>query len=1033
MEHREQSGTPDMLEATLNQVGEMVSRSYLAELEDCKVQPAGREERQLKLDSAGRFYRLDRLVLNKREQFLDRLTTILNVAVAVQGSVVTLFYSSGQENAFYMGVISKRFRADGYRDKRESIFQAVIGAARGNLPGSCFTPVGAEEFTGVLEEMKDGAVCSVSGIPDVKTDAEHREYLQGLERLGDAMRGQRYAVLFIADPVSQEELMLVRQGYEELFTQLSPFSSSQISLQQSQTQTRGESYSESLSKSISKSLSLSQSISESSSHSQGTSTGYGVHLGVGLPFGLGAGANFQRGNNDAHTQTRQSGNSKMHTEGEVDAQGQQHGWNQAEGTSSGVSCQFTQENQGIRSLLDRIQEHLRRLELCESVGAVQAAAYVLAPDRNTALTVAGNYSALLRGGHSGLETAYLNVWSKSPMASLTGDGQDSVREILGFLSHGMHPRFYREETGRSVNATTLLNSREAAQQLLFPQEALDGVPVLTMAPFGRNLPAAAPDSLPLGKLCHLGQPQGKTVAVDANTLTSHVFITGSTGSGKSNTVYTMLHRLCLQGKQAHFLVIEPAKGEYKEALGGYSGVHVYGTNSDKTPLLQMNPFSFPEDVHVLEHIDRLVEIFNACWPMYAAMPAVLKAAVEQAYTGCGWSLRTSVCAGRRKFPTFQDVMQVLPTVVDSKGFSNDTQGDYKGALLTRLEALTNGINGQVLCAYDELSDEELFDRNVIVDLSRIGSSETKALLMGVLILKLQEHRMAQRTAGTNRSNSGLQHVTVLEEAHNLLRRTSMEQSQESSNLQGKSVEMLTNAIAEMRTYGEGFVIADQSPGLLDMAAIRNTNTKIILRLPDEGDRMLVGKAAGLNDDQIAELSRLDTGMAAVYQNRWLEPVLCKVFEFSQAKPFSYASPTFRPDALSESICEALLQENADGTLLEREGVDKIRAWIDRQRTGQGVKRLLYQTLVERRPLPQKERGYALYCLVQGKHLVEETRRAATSADEFRAIADRQIMESLMVSEPIAQEICRVILQYAADHIREDAKQYHELQELRGAR
>ena len=212
MEHREQSGTPDMLEATLNQVGEMVSRSYLAELEDCKVQPAGREERQLKLDSAGRFYRLDRLVLNKREQFLDRLTTILNVAVAVQGSVVTLFYSSGQENAFDMGLISKRFRADGYRDKRESIFQAVIGAARGNLPGSCFTPVGAEEFTGVLEEMKDGAVCSVSGIPDVKTDAEHREYLQGLERLGDAMRGQRYAVLFIADPVSQEELMLVRQG-----------------------------------------------------------------------------------------------------------------------------------------------------------------------------------------------------------------------------------------------------------------------------------------------------------------------------------------------------------------------------------------------------------------------------------------------------------------------------------------------------------------------------------------------------------------------------------------------------------------------------------------------------------------------------------------------------------------------------------------------------------------------------------------------------------------------------------------------------
>ncbi len=89
--------------------------------------------------------------------------------------------------------------------------------------------------------------------------------------------------------------------------------------------------------------------------------------------------------------------------------------------------------------------------------------------------------------------------------------------------------------------------------------------------------------------------------------------------------------------------------------------------------------------------------------------------------------------------------------------------------------------------------------------------------------------------------------------------------------------MLANSIAEMRTYGEGFIIADQSPGLLDMSVIRNTNTKIILRLPDMSDRELVGKAASLNDDQITELSKLKTGVAAVYQNNWLEPILCKIF------------------------------------------------------------------------------------------------------------------------------------------------------------
>ena len=126
------------------------------------------------------------------------------------------------------------------------------------------------------------------------------------------------------------------------------------------------------------------------------------------------------------------------------------------------------------------------------------------------------------------------------------------------------------------------------------------------------------------------------------------------------------------------------------------------------------------------------------------------------------------------------------------------------------------------------------------------------------------------------NNNGLKHLTVLEEAHNLLKRTSSDQGSDSANLLGKSVEMLANSIAEMRTYGEGFIIADQAPGLLDMAVIRNTNTKIILGLPDLSDRELVGRAASLNDNQIVELSKLKTGVAAVYQNNWLEPILCHI-------------------------------------------------------------------------------------------------------------------------------------------------------------
>ena len=324
-----------------------------------------------------------------------------------------------------------------------------------------------------------------------------------------------------------------------------------------------------------------------------------------------------------------------------------------------------------------------------------------------------------------------------------------------------------------------------------------------------------------------------------------------------------------------------------------------------TPLLCINPFSFPKKVHVLEHLDRLVEIFNVCWPMYAAMPAVLKNAIEKSYVDCGWNLLHSTNKYEEDlYPTFVDVARNIKKIIDTSEYDNENKGAYKGSLLTRLQSLTNGINGMIFTA-DEIADEELFDKNVIVDLSRVGSSETKALIMGMLVLKLQEYRMTS----AEEINSELKHITVLEEAHNLLRRTSTEQSAEGASILGKSVEMLANAIAEMRTYGEGFVIADQAPGLMDMSVIRNTNTKIIMRLPDESDRELVGKAANLNDDQITELAKLPCGVAAVYQNEWVHPVLCKVDKHARTHaPFSY-----HPEKQDDSDMEI---ENVSESLLD---------------------------------------------------------------------------------------------------------------------
>ncbi len=68
----------------------------------------------------------------------------------------------------------------------------------------------------------------------------------------------------------------------------------------------------------------------------------------------------------------------------------------------------------------------------------------------------------------------------------------------------------------------------------------------------------------LGHIYHMHKAEPNVVALDKTSLASHTFITGSTGAGKSNTVYHLLDELDRQ--RVNFLVIEPAKGEYKMCL-----------------------------------------------------------------------------------------------------------------------------------------------------------------------------------------------------------------------------------------------------------------------------------------------------------------------------------------------------------------------------------------------------------------------------------------------------------------------------------
>ena len=868
----------------------IITKSYLDKLEKYDLIKPSEEDIDIDISYCGKFFKLSKLVFNKEENFLNKLTTIVNVASSINCTLATVIKSNGLCIDYYFGILSKNYRTDRQDDikRRKADVTAFKGALNGNLTGSELEELSIndiENFRKEVFEQDNSCYSSISGIVALR-DNENKNidgYVQGIENLVDSLKGQKYTIIMFADPVNTSEIQTIKCGYEMLHTELSTFLRNSVILNENDSYSLAKARTEGVTEGISKGISMTQSRT----YSKGKYMG--VNASIGINFGLSANVGTFGGMNNGVADTSGKVNSTM----ELNQTSRQASETIQNGKGSGKSLQLNYENRSVKSLIDKIDKHLERLDECESFGAFNCAAYIIADTREKSLTIASNYNALMRGKESSVQSSHINSWYKL----------DDTKIISQYLKAFVHPRFRENKDSKIiVTPASIVSGNEIAVQIGLPKKSISGVTVIPMAPFGRNIQLSSKKNhITLGNLYHMGHNEGnklypQKVDIDIESLSMHTFITGSTGAGKSTAIYSILDKLMetpIVGNEKNnikFLVIEPAKGEYKERFGYYNNVKVYGTNYKKTPLLRINPFSFPEDIHVLEHIERLIEIFNVCWPMYAAMPAILKDSIERAYIASGWKLDTSECKyysqGKPLYPNFIDVLNQINTVMNESQYSSDSKGDYKGALSTRLKSLTNGLYGQIF-TNNEISAKELFDENVIVDLSRTGSSETKALIMGLLVMKLQEYRMSQNFLG----NQHLKHITVLEEAHNILKRTSTEQNNESSNILGKSVEMLANSIAEMRTYGEGFIIVDQAPGLMDMSVIRNTNTKIILRLPDLSDRELVGHAAGLNNEQILELSRLKTFVAAVYQNDWLEPVLCNIdTNFKETKIYLYQTP-----------------------------------------------------------------------------------------------------------------------------------------------
>lgn len=529
----------------------------------------------------------------------------------------------------------------------------------------------------------------------------------------------------------------------------------------------------------------------------------------------------------------------------------------------GPATTAEQTDRQAQYCVELLEHNLQRLNQGKAQGMWRTEVYCFAPAHETLLKLL----ALLRG--------------------IFG-GQDSRPDPIRVFScrRGLPPQ-------TAEQFSTWLNSSELATLCQLPKVELPGYMVTDYARFDVALPVEPiAEPLRIGKVLDSDWPTGEWYAIPRQDLAKHGLIVGVTGSGKTNTLFYLLDKLWNEAR-IPFLVIEPAKTEYRELLNaGFADLRVYTLGDETVAPFRLNPFEFEiagpdQRVHVQTHIDFLKSVFNAAFILYAPMPYVLETCLHEVYQDKGWDLTTN--RNRRLppqeqgnerhwpvFPTLHDLYEKIDEVVDRLGYEKRIQMDVKAGLKTRIGSLLLGGKGLMLDTRHGIPMADLLARPTVLELERIGNDDEKAFLIGLILTRLYEFRQVQ----AKRHLSGtLQHVTVFEEAHRLLKNVSTEVEVEAANTRGQAVETFANMLSEIRAYGEGVLIAEQVPTKLTPDAIKNSNFKLMHRIVAADDREVMAGAMNLDEIQSRYITTLRTGVAAVFAEGSDRPCLVRIYNF----------------------------------------------------------------------------------------------------------------------------------------------------------
>lgn len=708
-------------------------------------------------------------------------------------------------------------------------------------------------LTPYLGNMRRGGI--VTGIPAF-SENEH-EQLYSLDVLLRGLRGKNFSIVILGMPCEEKEidqcLLETRKAIGENHEHIKQNISKQF----------GEGVSRTIGTSFTSFGALMSSLTNT--HSEAKTTAHTV--GVTKSMGVKAGGSY------AYTAAKTIADSIANTTGN------------AVGGAIGVNYSVTKmQNQSHANTLERLNQFAEAYETALedletryknalAEGAWKSLTYVLAENDEDFKFASSLFKSCL--------TAHFDVYEPFRIVPLGNSSTDWESTI-----------YHLPEVGYNADRKsleTILTSSEFAALISLPSESQPGIEVRETPRFSVTAEPPAGEKIELGHVCDREVVTNNVMAITPSDLTAHTLVAGLTGMGKSTTIRHILSEV-----NVPFLVIEPAKSEYRNMSIGGEHIRVYTAGDEEVSPLRINPFELPPNDSLHSHIDSLNGILNAAFPMEGPMAALLEQGLVRAYLDAGWDVVVGKAPNDNKIPTMDDFYNALQKTIDEQHFQGDYGCNVKSALLARINSLRIGPRGRLFNSETPFDVSDLLKRSTVIEMKKVGSDETKAFLAGLLLLRVYKY-FEQLGHGDR-----LRNVLVIEEAHRLFKKASDKgNSLVGNNSAHQSVQLFENILAEVRAYGLGIVIADQLPLRLSDGAVKNTDLKIIHRLGALEDAVAMGGSMGLDEKRSAFICRMKRGEALIHCSAVSEPV--------------HVAVTFRRGEAGENLSDDCLKKQCPRT------------------------------------------------------------------------------------------------------------------------